>query len=252
MSNVALITGGQRGIGFGIASALAEVGFQVAIASERQEEDPEVIDAMDQLGSSAAYFRHDLTHSVSAVKLFDAIERRLGPVTSLVSNAGVPAPIRGDMLDLKPENFDRVLAINLRGGFFLAQEAAKRMLAMTGDVYRSIVFVTSVSAEMVSVERAEYCVSKAAASMMGRLYAARLASDGIGVFEVRPGIIDTDMTAVVHERYDALINDGLIPARRWGHPADISGVVQSLASGQMAYATGSVIPVDGGLSIQRL
>ncbi len=252
MSNVALITGGQRGIGLGIAKALAEAGFQLALASEKPEEDPEVVDALEQLGSSAAYFQHDLAHNVPAAELFDAIERSLGPVTSLVSNAGIPAPVRGEMLDLTPENFDRVMSVNLRGGFFLAQEAAKRMLEVPGEVYRSIVFVTSVSAELVSVERAEYCVSKAAASMMSRLYAARLAADGIGVFEVRPGIIETDMTAAVHDRYDALINDGLVPARRWGQPADIGDVVQSLASGQMAYATGSVIPVDGGLSIQRL
>ena len=252
MSNVALITGGQRGIGLGIANALAGSGFQLAVASERPVGDPEVVDALDQLGYAAAYFQHDLAQNASAPKLFDAIERSLGPVTTLVSNAGIPAPARGDMLDLTPENFDRVMAVNLRGGFFLAQEAAKRMLAMTGEVYRSIVFVTSVSAEMVSVERAEYCVSKAAASMMGRLYAARLAADGIGVFEVRPGIIETDMTAAVHDRYDALIDEGLVPARRWGQPSDIGRVIQALASGQMDYATGSVIPVDGGLSIQRL
>lgn len=252
MTKVALITGGQRGIGLGIAQALKDEGFRLAIVAEKNPGDTEVLNATKQLGPMAQYFQLDLSVTGSETALFDAIEERMGPVTTLVSNAGVPSPIRGDMLDLTPDNLDRVLAINLKGGFFLAQEAAKRMCAGPSDVYRSILFVTSVSADMVSVERADYCISKAAASMMSRLYAARLAEDGIGVFELRPGIIETDMTAAVRDRYDGLINNGLVPARRWGQPADIGCVVQALASGQMAYATGAVIPVDGGLSIQRL
>jgi NAD(P)-dependent dehydrogenase (short-subunit alcohol dehydrogenase family) len=167
-----------------------------------------------------------------------------------VSNAGVPARVRGDMLDITPQNFDAVMGVNLRGAFFLAQAVAKRMVSGAG--YRSITFVTSVSATMVSIERAEYCVSKAAAAMMAQLFAVRMAPLGIGVFEVRPGIIATEMTAGVTDKYTALIEGGLVPAGRWGQPVDIGQVMVPLATGAMAFATGAVIPVDGGLSIARL
>ncbi len=252
MKSVALITGGQRGIGLGIAQSLRTAGYSLALTSEKPGDDPEVTDALDQLGPSALYRQHDLRNIAAAKLLLDDVEAELGPLTTLISNAGVPARVRGDMLDLAPGNFDLAMEVNLRGGFFLAQEVARRMCETPQDIYRCLVFVTSVSAEMVSVERAEYCISKAAASMMSKLFAARLASDGIGVFELRPGIIETDMTAAVRDRYDDRIGEGLVPARRWGQPKDIGRIVRALAGGQMAYATGSVIPVDGGLSIQRL
>ncbi|MEM9811390.1 MAG: 3-ketoacyl-ACP reductase [Pseudomonadota bacterium] len=250
MSGVALVTGGQRGIGLGIAQALAGAGFQVAITAERPPEEPEVAAALAAV-KGMAYWQHDMRDVGAVSALLDAVEAELGPVTTLVSNAGIPAVVRGDMLALTPEAYDRVMEVNLKGGFFLAQEVARRMLGRDGP-YRSILFVTSVSAEIASVERAEYCVSKAGASMMARLFAARLAEEGIGVFELRPGIIATDMTAGVRARYDALIADGLVPARRWGTPEDIGAAVLPLALGQMAYATGAVLPIDGGLSIQRL
>lgn len=250
MSGVALVTGGQRGIGLGIAQALAGAGFQVAITAERPPEEPEVAAALAAV-KGMTYWQHDMRDVGAVSALLDAVEAELGPVTTLVSNAGIPAVVRGDMLALTPEAYDRVMEVNLKGGFFLAQEVARRMLGRDGP-YRSILFVTSVSAEMASVERAEYCVSKAGASMMARLFAARLAEEGIGVFELRPGIIATDMTAGVRVRYDALIADGLVPARRWGTPEDIGAAVLPLALGQMAYATGAVLPIDGGLSIQRL
>jgi NAD(P)-dependent dehydrogenase (short-subunit alcohol dehydrogenase family) len=252
MTRVALVTGGQQGIGFGIAQTLVRAGFAVAIAAEVVPESGAVVAALEQLGSKARYFRHDLRETGGIGRLVDAVEAELGAITTLISNAGVPAQVRGDLLDLAPESFDFVLGVNLRGAFFLAQEVARRMLAQQSKHYRSILFVTSVSAEMVSVERAEYCVSKAGASMMAKLFAARLASHGVGVFELRPGIIETAMTAGVREKYAGAIESGLVPARRWGKPADIGEVVVPLASGQMAFATGAVIPVDGGLSIPRL
>ena len=184
--------------------------------------------------------------------LLDRVEAELGPVTTLVSNAGVPAPVRGDMLELTAESFDFVLGVNLRGGFFLAQAAARRMLELPPEPYRSIVFVTSVSAAIVSVERAEYCVSKAGAAMMAGLFAVRLAPHGIGVFEIRPGIVETGMTAGVKDKYTPRIEGGLVPAGRWGRPADVGAAVLPLVRGEMAFATGAVIPVDGGLSIARL
>ena len=252
MSRVALITGGQKGIGLGIAEALVEAGYRVALAARSDTDDPAVRRVLDALGDRARYFRHDLSEIGKADALLDAVEAELGPVTTFVSNAGVPAKARGDMLDLAPESFDFVLGVNLRGAFFLAQAVARRMVAQMDAAYRSISFVTSVSAAMASVERAEYCVSKAGAAMMAQLFAARLAPQGIGVYELRPGIIATDMTAGVKDTYDNRIADGLVPAGRWGVPADIGSVVVPLAEGRLAFATGAVIPVDGGLSIHRL
>lgn len=252
MSRIALITGGQQGIGLGIAQELVAAGFQVAIAAERHADDPAVHDALAILGNSARYFQHDVSDIGPVPALLEAIEAELGPITTLVNNAGVGSPLRGDMLDLAPENFDFVMDINLRGAYFLSQEVARRMLAQTDDTYKSIIFVTSVSATMTSIERAEYCLSKAGAAMMSALFAVRLAPHGIGVFELRPGIIETQMTASVVDKYTARIADGLVPAARWGLPHDIGQVVVPLVTGQMQFATGAVIPVDGGLSIARL
>ncbi len=252
MTRVALVTGGQSGIGFGIAAALVGAGFSVALAAEVPAEAPVVAEALGALGDRARYFRHDLRDVAAAPGLLDRIAGEMGPVSCLVSNAGVPSPVRGDMLEATAENFDFVLSVNLRGGFFIAQEVARRMLALPAEPYRSMVFVTSVSAEMVSVERADYCVSKAGAAMMAQLYAARLAGEGIGVFDLRPGIIATPMTEVARDRHSARIAEGLVPAGRWGAPSDIGAAILPLVRGDMAFATGAVIPVDGGLSIARL
>ena len=237
----ALITGGQQGIGLGIAQALHAAGFQITLASERAE-----AEAALALLPGARYFQHDLRDDSAALLA------RTGPISTLVSNAGVPARVRGDMLDLTPENFDHTMGINLRGTFFLAQAVARAMLVTPADHYRSLIFITSVSAQMVSPERAEYCLSKSAAAMMAQLFAVRLAPHDIGVYDIRPGIIATPMTAPVTDKYDGLIAGGLVPAMRWGQPSDVGDAVVPLATGQMRFATGAVIPVDGGLSIQRL
>jgi NAD(P)-dependent dehydrogenase (short-subunit alcohol dehydrogenase family) len=252
MTKVAVITGGQQGIGLGIAEALVKAGFAVALAAEVAPDHAAVITALGQLGGAARYFRHDLQDIASVARLIETVEAEQGPITTLINNAGVPAKVRGDILELAPENFDFVLGINLRGTFFLTQEVVRRMLARQSEAYHSILFVTSVSAEMVSIERAEYCISKAGASMMAKLFATRLAPHGIGVFELRPGIIETSMTAAVNDKYTAAIEGGLVPARRWGKPVDIGQVVVPLVTGQMAFANGAVIPIDGGLSISRL
>ncbi|MFC2969219.1 3-ketoacyl-ACP reductase [Acidimangrovimonas pyrenivorans] len=252
MSGTALITGGQRGIGLGIAEALAAAGYRVALASRSAPDSAEVGAALARLGPDARYYRHDLTEIDGAATLLDAVEADLGPVTTYVSNAGVPAKVRGDLLALQPDSFDFVLGVNLRGAFFLAQEVARRMEAAEDGAYRSISFVTSVSAAMASPERGEYCISKAGAAMMAQLFALRLAPAGIGVFELRPGIIETDMTAGVKDKYTARIEGGLVPAARWGQPGDIGSIVVPIARGEMAFATGAAIPVDGGLSIPRL
>ncbi|MEX3010733.1 3-ketoacyl-ACP reductase [Hoeflea sp. TYP-13] len=252
MKPVALITGGQQGIGFGVADALAEAGFALALASRSAPDDPGVVTALGKLGRDARYFRHDLQEIGGIGSLLDSIEAELGPVDALVSNAGVPARVRGDLLDIEPENYDFVLDVNLRGAFFLAQAVARRMIARPAGHYRSIVFVTSVSAAMISIERAEYCISKAGAAMMSELFAARLAPHGIGVFELRPGIIETGMTTGVKDKYTARIEGGLVPAGRWGQPGDVGSAIVPLVTGKMAFANGAVIPVDGGLSIARL
>ena len=242
----ALITGGQQGIGLGIAQALSAAGFAVVMAAEVEESAPAVKAALQAL-PKARYLQHDLLGGDPAA-LLDAV----GDVTCFVSNAGVPARQRGDMLALTAESFDHVMGINLRGAFFLAQEVARRMLAAPSAHYRSMLFITSVSAQMISVERAEYCLSKSAAATMAQLFAVRMAPHGVGVFDLRPGIIDTAMTAAVHDKYSARIADGLVPAQRWGLPSDIGSVAVPLALGQMAFANGAVLPVDGGLSISRL
>ena len=242
----ALITGGQQGIGFGIAQALHAAGFDIVLAAE-QPRTAEAVQAALAALPGARYVRHDLRQTDCAALLAEA-----GEVTTLVSNAGVPARVRGDMLDLTPDNFDQVMNINLRGTFFLAQAVARAMLAVASQEYRSLIFITSVSARMVSPERAEYCLSKSGAGMMAQLFAVRLAAANIGVYDLQPGIIATPMTAAVTANYDARIAEGLVPAARWGQPADIGQITVPLATGQLQFATGAVIPVDGGLSIQRL
>jgi NAD(P)-dependent dehydrogenase (short-subunit alcohol dehydrogenase family) len=204
------------------------------------------------LGPDARYYRHDLAEVTAIPALLDRIEAEQGPVDALVQNAGVASKLRGDMLEITPENFDWILGINLRGAFFLAQAVARRMLVRQSPHYRSITFVTSVSARMASIERADYCISKAGAAMAAQALALRLAPLGIGVFELRPGIIETGMTAGVKDKYTARIEGGLVPAARWGQPEDIGAAVVPLVTGQLAFATGAVIPVDGGLSIERL
>ncbi|MEM9319035.1 MAG: 3-ketoacyl-ACP reductase [Pseudomonadota bacterium] len=252
MSGVALITGGQRGIGLGIGRALADTGTSVAICAQVPPDDPQVQSALATLGPDARYFQHDMAELATIPTLLDQVEAAVGPVSTLVNNAGIGAPLRGDLLELLPENWDIVQNVNLRGPFFLAQAVAKRMLALPSEAYQSILFITSVSANLVSETRAEYCVSKAGASTVAKLFATRLAAENIGVFELRPGIIATDMTASVRDGYDARIQEGLVPARRWGEPADIGAVAVACASGQMQFATGAAIPIDGGLSIHRL
>lgn len=247
-----LVTGGQQGIGLGIARALAAADWRLALVSLPPPQDEGVISALRDLGPKARYFQHDLADVAAIPALLAAISADMGAIDALVQNAGVASIVRGDMLEITPENFDWIMGINLRGAFFLAQAVAQQMLAGDSAQYRSITFITSVSAQMASFERADYCISKAAAAMAAQTLALRLAPHGIGVFELRPGIIETGMTAAVKDKYTARIEGGLVPAGRWGQPEDIGRVVVPLVSGQLAFATGAIIPVDGGLSIERL
>ncbi|HEX6012905.1 MAG TPA: 3-ketoacyl-ACP reductase [Geminicoccaceae bacterium] len=250
---VALITGGRRGIGRAIAETLARDGFDVAITSTREDEGvPALLETLRAFGGRAIYVASDLADLAAHGPLLDRVSEELGRLDCLVNNAGIGSPKRGDLLDVLPENFATVLDVNLRGTFFLTQRTARLMLERSSaGSPRSIVFVSSVSATMASIERGEYCLSKAALAMAVKLFALRLAADGIGVFEVRPGIIRTDMTAGVSEKYDRLLAEGLVPMRRWGEGTDVAAIVASLASGRLNFATGSVLSPDGGLSIER-
>ena len=250
---VALVTGARRGIGRAIAEALAGQGFDLAITDVAEEADA-ALAALRELGAGALFLRTDVGDLAGHAATVAAVVERFGRVDCLVNNAGIASPVRGDLLELRPEHFDRVMAVNLRGPLFLTQAVARWMLANppADGRSRSIVNVSSVSAELASPERADYCLSKAGLAMLTRLLALRLAEAGIGVFEVRPGIVRTDMTSAAAERYDRLIADGLVPMRRWGEGRDVASAIAALAGGAFAFATGTVVQVDGGLSIHRL
>jgi 3-oxoacyl-[acyl-carrier protein] reductase len=249
---VALVTGARRGIGRAIAEALAGQGFDLAVTDVAEEADA-ALAALRELGARALFLRADVGDLAGHAATVAAVVERFGRVDCLVNNAGIASPVRGDLLELRPEHYDRVMAVNLRGPLFLTQAVARWMLAHPApEVCRSIVHVTSVSAALASPERLDYCISKAGLAMWSKGLALRLAPEGIAVFDVRPGIIRTDMTAGVAEVYDRKIADGLVPARRWGEREDVARVVAALARGEFGFATGSVIDVDGGLSIPRL
>jgi NAD(P)-dependent dehydrogenase (short-subunit alcohol dehydrogenase family) len=247
---VALITGGTRGIGLGIARALAVEGWTLALCGVRPLD--QVRETIESFAGKAEYIQCDVSSRSDRDRMVDAINARWGSIDALVNNAGRAPRVRADILEAEEENFEWLLRTNLQGPYFLTQSIVRQMLASESRVMRSIVFVTSVSAQMVSTQRGDYCVSKAGLAMTAQLFAARLASTGIQVYEVRPGVIATDMTAPVREMYDQRIASGLIPEGRWGQPEDLGRVVAALVRGDAPYATGSVIHVDGGLTIPRL
>jgi 3-oxoacyl-[acyl-carrier protein] reductase len=252
----ALITGGTRGIGLGIAFALAREGWTLALGGQRPDADvAPVLDELRALGVEVQYLRGDLSSRDDRAKVLDGLRQAVGVPNALVNNAGRAPRARLDLLEATEESFDEVLRTNLQGPYFLTQAIARDQVERRRAdpaFAASIVFVTSVSAEMVSVNRGDYCVSKAGLSMTARLFAVRLASENIPVYEVRPGVIATDMTAGVREKYDRLIADGLIPEARWGQPDDVGKIVAALVRGDAPYATGTIVNVDGGLMIPRL
>ena len=256
MARTALVTGGTRGIGLGIASALAREGYGLVLCGQRRAADvDDVVSELRGIAPAVHYVAADLAQAEDRARLLDEVRERVGAVNALVNNAGRGPRVRADLLEATETSFEEIVHTNLQGPYFLTQAIARDQLArrQADPAFDAvIVFVTSVSAEMASINRGEYCVSKAGLSMAARLFAVRLAADGIPVYEVRPGIIATDMTAPVRGRYDALIADGLVPERRWGYPADVGRVVAALVRGDAPYATGSIITVDGGLSLPRL
>ncbi|WP_426955461.1 3-ketoacyl-ACP reductase [Muricoccus radiodurans] len=249
----ALVTGGRRGIGRGVAWALAERGFDVAIADvERDAAAEETLAGLSARGARGVFLPADVAAIETHEALLDGVGEAFGRLDCLVNNAGVSTLALGDLLEVTPESYDRVFAVNTRGGFFLAQAAARRMLrAAAPETPRSIVFVTSANAVLVSHNRGDYCMSKAGASMAARLFAARLGEAGVAVHEIRPGYIATDMTARARERYDGLITEGATPIRRWGQPEDVGRAVASLAAGDIPFTTGAAFTIDGGLQLHR-
>jgi 3-oxoacyl-[acyl-carrier protein] reductase len=256
MKRVALITGGSRGIGFGIASHLAANGFDLAINGTRSLS--EVEDAIAKLKTSnidVIYCQGNVSVSVDRENIFRQTVKHFGKLHVLVNNAGVAPKERKDVLEATEESFDHVLSINLKGAYFLMQQAANLMIMQKKkepDSPACIINISSISATVASVNRGEYCISKAGLSMATQLFAVRLGEFDIPVFEVRPGIIGTDMTSGVKEKYDKLIAEGLCVQKRWGTPDDVGKAVASLAKGDLMYSTGQVIMVDGGMTISRL
>jgi len=253
----ALVTGGSRGIGRGIALALADVGYDVAfnhmdpdnIAAE------ETVKELQTRGARAFFRRGDIASPADRSTLIASVRREFGKLNLLVNNAGVAPAQRVDILEAGEESFDRLISINLKGPYFLTQLAARWMIEERGadrDMFLAIVNISSISAFTSSPNRGEYCISKAGVSMATKLWADRLAEHDILVYEIQPGIIATDMTASVKDKYDKLIAEGLTPIRRWGTPEDVGRAVAAIAQGYFPFSTGQVLNLDGGFHLRRL
>lgn len=248
---VALVTGGRRGIGRGCAYALAEAGYDIVINDlDRCEDAEETLAGIETRGQRAAFVRADISDLESHDRLMGEALSVFRAVDCLVNNAGVSVLSRGDLLDVTQESYDRCLDTNLRGTFFLTQRVARHMVenpAAEGDPPRAIVIISSVNAEIMAITRGEYCLSKTALAMLTKLFGIRLADEGIGVYEVRPGIIRTPMTGPSAERYDQEIPKGISPIRRWGEIEDVGRAVATLVTGGLPFNVAQPVYVDGGL-----
>jgi NAD(P)-dependent dehydrogenase (short-subunit alcohol dehydrogenase family) len=256
MTKTALVTGGMRGIGLGISEALVKDGWQLAVCGTKDAK--AVADQrfdLEKFGQQVKYYQCNVAESSDREKMLTAIQRDLGAVHLLVNNAGVGARVRADLLEMTEENYEWLMKINLTGPFFLTQEVAKCMIAQKSkapDFSGCIINISSISATVASINRGEYCISKAGVNMATKLWAVRLAEYGFPVFEIRPGLIKTDMTESVTEKYTKLINNGILLQPRWGLPLDIGQTVVTLARGGIPYTTGQVIMLDGGMLVERL
>ena len=255
MKKTAIVTGGSRGIGFAIARRLGLDGFAVVIfATTPEDKNRENLNLLEADGTEYHYVQGNVGRTEDRQRLVAEAVSRFGGIHVLVNNAGVAPKVRNDLLEMTEESFDYVIGINTKGTMFLTQAVANQMLKqpMAGKKRGTIVNVSSCSAEVSSVNRGEYCVSKAGVSMLTTLYADRLAREGILVHEVRPGVISTDMTAGVHEKYESLIEQGIFPIARWGTPEDVAGAVSAFCGDAFLYTTGNYIDIDGGFHIKRL
>ena len=251
------MTGGSRGIGRGISIALAAIGYDIAI--NHYDPDDSAADRtaseIRALGGECRTWRGDISKPEDRAALLENVRRTFGRINLLVNNAGIAPDTRADILEATEESFDRVLRVNLKGPYFLTQAVANWMIRereSDPEMFLAIVNISSISAYTSSTSRGEYCISKAGVSMTTKLWADRLAEFGINVYEIRPGIIATDMTAAVKDRYDRLIAEGLTPIKRWGAPEDIGKAVAAIAEGRFPFSTGQVFDLDGGFHIRRL
>jgi len=255
-NRVAIVTGASRGIGNAIAAKLAGEGYAIVAAGTSDTEKVAAnLQSIRQFGAPFAYVQADVSTEAGRRSIVASAMEKFGRIDVLVNNAGVAPKTRMDILETSEESMDRVLGINLKSTFFLSQAVAnimRREIAEIAGITPKIVNISSISAYTSSTMRAEYCISKAAISMVTQLFADRLADEGINVYEIRPGIINTDMTSVVKDKYDKLIADGLTPIKRWGQPLDVANAVSVVCSGMLNFSTGEVINVDGGFHIRRL
>jgi len=259
-SRIALITGASRGIGRGISIELAKAGFDIVGNSRNYNTEDnktglfEVKEKVEAEGSKFFPVKGDISDATDRKYIIEKTTNEFGKIDVLINNAGVAPRERIDILETSQESYDRVFSINARGPFFLTQLLSRNMIDNLGayETKPCIIFISSISAYVSSPSRAEYCISKAALSHTSRLFADRLTEYGINVYEIQPGIIQTDMTEPVTEKYDKLISDGLIPQNRWGYPEDIGKAVVALASGSFNYSTGLVLEISGGMNINRL
>lgn len=253
---VALITGAGRGIGLGIAKRLADDGCDIVVCDVHEPDVmAPVVEELHERGAEVLYCLADVSDADARDAMLAQVRQRFGRLNVLVNNAGVAPKVRADMLEATEESYGRVMRINLQGPYFLTQAAARWMIQQRQEdagFQGSIVNISSISATVASPSRGEYCLSKAGVSMATRLWAARLGEFGIPVYEIRPGVIKTDMTKPVTEKYDAMIAEGLCVQARWGMPEDVGRAVAMLVRGELAYSTGQVIMVDGGLTLPRL
>jgi NAD(P)-dependent dehydrogenase (short-subunit alcohol dehydrogenase family) len=248
----ALVTGARRGIGKAIALMLADTGFDVAVLDHAASPDLDaVVQSIKSTGRKSCAIIADISDVSNHASALDQAEACLGPLTTLVNNAGVSVTTRGDLLDVNEQSYDRCLSVNTRGTFFLTQAFSRRLLNLNTNAHRCIINITSANASAVSITRGEYCISKAGASMSSKLFAARLSNDGIGVYEIQPGFIDTDMTAPSRAKYDKLIDDGLTVIRRFGKPEEVARIATTMATGLLPYTSGQCILADGGLLTVR-
>lgn len=255
MKQTAIVTGGSRGIGFAVAKKLGEDGFNIVIfAVSPETSHEERLNQLKAKGTQYLYVQGSMDNREDRQRLVDEAVAKFGGVHVLVNNAGVAPDMRNDLLEMTEESFDRVIGINTKGTMFLTQAVARQMLKqdIAGKKRGTIINISSCSAQVSSVSRGEYCVSKAGISMLTTLYADRLASEGILVHEIRPGVIATDMTSAVQQKYDDLIAAGTFPIARWGTPEDVAEAVSAFAGEKFLYTTGNYIDVDGGFHIKRL
>ena len=250
MKKTAIVTGGAGGIGFGTAQQLAADGFNIAIFDIKDETAVrEKIAQLNAAGSDTIYFCGNIANVGDSFTFVEKVIEKYKKVDVLVNNSGVAPKVRADILDTSEESIDYVFGVNIKGTFFMSQAVARRMIEQNDGI---IVNISSISAYTSSVNRPEYCMSKSAISMMTTLFADRLAAHGIYVYEIRPGVIRTDMTAPVVEKYDKLIADGIFPIERWGYPEDVAKAVAAFAGGAFPYSTGEIINVDGGFHLRKL